>query len=286
MVYRMDSLQDLLEGRIAVPLSPRAVWKFTGADRVRYLNGQVTHDVTQLRPGRALHAAVCNAKGKMEGDVWITATDDALWVDAPPELRETLGARLERYIIADDVTVEDLSDQVSGIHLLKEPATAARPPVHSTRFRLPGVDFWKLGPLDTSWPLAPGKLVETLRIQQGVPSWGREMTAQMLPPEAGLDRDAISYSKGCYIGQEVIARIKSKGHVNKKLARISSAAGDPPAALPSTVFHDGIETGFLTSACAHPDGAGWIGLGIVKRELAEAGGTVDISGHPATVSPL
>lgn len=285
MIFTMDSLQDLLEGRTALSLSPRAVWKFTGADRVRYLNGQVTNDVTQLRPGRALHAAVCNAKGKMEGDVWITATDDALWVDAPPELRETLGARLERYIIADDVTLEDLSDQVSGIHLLKEPPTAARPPVHSARFGLPGVDFWKLGPLDTSWPLAPEKLVETLRIRQGVPAWGREMTPQTLPPEAGFDRDAISYSKGCYIGQEVIARIKSKGHVNKKLARISSAAGDPPAALPSTLLHDGIEAGFLTSACANPDGPGWIGLGMVKRELAETGGTADIGGQTVTLSP-
>lgn len=285
MIFRMDSLQDLLEGRTAVSLSPRSVWKFTGADRVRYLNGQVTNDVSKLQPGRALHAAVCNAKGKMEGEVWITAGDDALWVDAPAELRESLGARLERYIIADEVTMEDLSDQVSGIHLLQEPATAARPPVHSTRFHLPGVDFWKLGPLDSTWPLAPEKLVETFRIQQGVPAWGREMTAQMLPPETGFDRDAISYSKGCYIGQEVIARIKSKGHVNKKLARISSTTGAPPASLPCALLHDGKEAGFLTSACAHPDGAGWIDLGIVKRELAEADGAADIGGCPVTVSP-
>lgn len=282
----MDGFHQLLEGRMAIPLSPRAVWKFTGKDRVRYLNGQVTNDVAKLPPGRALHAAVCNAKGKMEGEVWITASEDALWVDAPLSLRETLAARLERYIIADDVTMEDLSDAVSGIHLLKIPESSARPTADSARFGLAGVDLWKLGPLDSSLPLAPDLLIEQLRIHQGIPSWDREMTAQTLPPEAGLDRDGISYSKGCYIGQEVIARIKSKGHVNKKIARLSCPAGEPPASLPVPLLLEGKEAGTLTSACPNPDGPGWIGLGIVKHEWAESGATFTLGDQFVNVLPV
>ncbi|MDX6765653.1 MAG: glycine cleavage T C-terminal barrel domain-containing protein [Candidatus Methylacidiphilales bacterium] len=281
----MNPWNDLLEGRLAIPLSPRAVWKFTGRDRVRYLNGQVTNDVAKLVPGRALHAAVCNAKGKMEGEVWITPGEDCLWVDAPMELRESLGARLERYIIADDVTMEDVSDTMTGFHFLRTPEGSTSPAIASSRFGFAGKDVWNTEPGTAPWPLAPDRWVEACRIHQGIPAWGREMTPHTLPPEAALDRDAISYSKGCYIGQEVIARIKSKGHVNKKLARLTGT-GNTPDSLPLPLIADGKEAGTLTSACAHPQVAGWIGLGLVKRELAEGGGPVEIRGIPASVLPV
>jgi len=285
MLNAMDSFHKLLQGRMAIPLSPRAVWKFTGADRVRYLNGQVTNDVAKLPAGHALHAAVCNAKGKMEGDVWISATADALWLDAPLELRESLGPRLERFIIADEVVMEDLSESVSGFHILAATGVADPSAISSQRFGQPGFDFWNPGPLKTDLPLASPPLVEALRIRQGLPLWGHEMSPHTLPPEAAMDRDAISYSKGCYIGQEVIARIKSKGHVNKKLARVAGD-GNAPGALPLPLIQNGKEGGTLTSACFDPEGPGWIGLGIVKTEWAELGASFPLDDQTITVNPL
>jgi folate-binding protein YgfZ len=221
----------------------------------------------------------------MEGDVWITATADALWLDAPLELRETLGPRLERYIIADDVVMEDQSESVTGFHVIGTPRETQPSAVSSSRFGQPGFDYWSPGPLETALPLATPPVVEALRIRQGIPLWGHEMSPQTLPPEAALDRDAISYSKGCYIGQEVIARIKSKGHVNKKLARILGD-GNAPGSLPIPLFQNSKEGGTLTSACFDPEGPGWIGLGIVKREWAELGASFPLDDQTITVHPL
>lgn len=279
----MSTWSDLLEGKTAISLSPRAVWKFTGADRVRYLNGQVTNDVAKLAPGQTLHAAVTNAKGRMDGEVWISARPDALWVDAPLELRETLGPRLERYIIADDVTLEDQTGQWTLVHILGGAAGPEGLP--SARYRLPGHDLWLSAGQEPPLPLADPSLVEALRIRQAVPLWGRDMNAQTLPPEAALERDAISYGKGCYIGQEVIARIKSVGHVNKKLARFTAETATATA-LPAEVHAGGKPIGHLTSVCANPEGPGLIGLGTVARTTAEQGGGVLIGESVWTVKPL
>ena len=91
-------------------LSPRALWRLTGPDAARYLNGQVTNDVASLADGHACYAAVCTAKGRMEGDVSIALQGGAFYLDADPILRESLGARLEKYLIADDAVFEDVSD--------------------------------------------------------------------------------------------------------------------------------------------------------------------------------
>jgi folate-binding protein YgfZ len=269
----MSLLDPILTGRMALPLAPRAVWKLTGPDRIRFLNGQVTQDITKLQPGHAVHAAVTQAKGRMEGDVWITATPDAHWIDAPGSLRASLGTRIERYLIADNVVLEDVSDSWCLFHVLgavDDPRAIA-----SARFFLPGHDLWLPSGTPPDRPLASAELQEIFRIHQTVPLWDRDMGLQTLPPEAALERDAISYNKGCYIGQEVIARIKSVGHVNKRLARFSAPTSPVPP-LPAELVHEGKPAGYLTSVCVHPEGNGLIGLGTVRRELAETGGLVTL----------
>src|SRR5437870_3117970 len=99
-----------------IDLSHRATWHVRGADRVRFLNGQVSNDVRKLKPDEAIRACVLTAKGKLCGDVFISAAPDFLRIDAEPSLRETLSARLERYIIADDVTLEDVTDELRLFH--------------------------------------------------------------------------------------------------------------------------------------------------------------------------
>jgi len=250
-------------------LSARARFELTGADRVRFLNGQVSSDVRRLSAGCAQYACVLTAKGKMSGDVFITAEADRLLLDADASLRESLAARLERYIISDDVTLRDITDETALIHIFGLPEAAG---VRSRRFGADGFDL--LMPVENfprAWkalapPAANEELLEVLRVEAGLPRWGRELTEETLPVEAGLDKTAIDYDKGCYIGQEIISRLKSVGHVNKQLSGFVSASPlEPGARLQAP---DGREAGWLTSAVYSFGLEKYAALGYLKRGVA------------------
>ena len=221
-------------------LSDRVEIILTGADRVRYLNGQVTSNVTKLAAGQTQPACVTTAKGRLCAEILITAAADALHLDADPALRASLPARLERYIIADDVALADVTDTRTLLHFLglPPPGIPGASCVPSRRFgrdgrdvRLPTAAFAeaKAALFSQRTALDPA-LLETLRIEAGLPRWSAELGEDTLPPEAGLDRTHIDYHKGCYIGQEVISRLKSVGHVNRQLTGFVSEDDTPPAA--------------------------------------------------------
>jgi folate-binding protein YgfZ len=210
---------------------------FTGPDRLRYLNGQVTQDLRKLSIDRALPACVTSAKGRLQASVWISDLSGALLVDAHPDVAETLPARLERYIVADDVSLENQTLSHTLFHCLNQPPVlpgiTETTVVRSSRLGVPGWDLrvpnaalqetrLLLGVSENStlsW--------EQLRISHGIPAWGAELSEETLPPEAGLDQTHVDYHKGCYIGQEVLSRIKSVGHVNRRLVVLrAAAAGD------------------------------------------------------------
>jgi aminomethyltransferase len=114
----LDLYHRILAGEaLTYSLLPRALWLLTGPDRVRYLNGQVTADVAALTEGQAAYAAVCTAKGRMEGDLFLAAHGAEFYLDAVVELRESLGARLEKYLIADDAVFEDVTDMWKLSHV-------------------------------------------------------------------------------------------------------------------------------------------------------------------------
>jgi folate-binding protein YgfZ len=264
------------EGGLA-DLSARAKFRLTGADRVRYLNGQVTANVSKLAPGRAIPACITTPKGKLCGDLFITAEPDALLIDAEPELREPLLARLERYIISDDVTLEDITETRALLHLLNPeppavPSVPSAPPIRANRFGSEGWDFW-LTP-DASADLIRHSsfvirhsLLTLLRLEAGLPRWGHELNEDTLPPEAGLDRTHIDYHKGCYIGQEVISRLKSVGHVNRELKGFVSLSGQPLTAGSRLLLSSDAEkpVGTLTSVAWSFALAKPIALGYLKR---------------------
>jgi len=262
-------------------LSDRALWRLTGADRVRYLNGQVTNDIRRVRADAALPACVTTAKGRLSGVIFVSAGPDFLRIDAEPALREPLAARLERYIIADDVALEDATGSECLFHLVPPAFFATCPGAEvrtAARLGKPGFDIIApraeydrlLDHLAISHVLLPAPLAEVLRIEAGIPRWGAELTEETLPPEAGLDRTAIDYHKGCYIGQEVISRIKSVGHVNRHLAGFT--APEPLAA--GMTLHPEAEpdklAGEITSAAWSFGLESWAALGYLKRGFADA----------------
>jgi folate-binding protein YgfZ len=268
------------EGGAFADLSARTKVRLTGADRVRYLNGQVTANVTALGSGRSLAACITNAKGKLSADIVITAHADALLIDAEPEVRESLQPRLEKYIIADDVIAEDVTDDLALFHVfaatLPEGAPAASEVAGSRRY---GVDGWDIvAPaasaevvalwLGQTFTLVGDQILETVRVERGVPRWGRELGEDTLPPEAGLDRTHINYHKGCYIGQEVISRLKSVGHVNRQLTGFESVDTAATLAPEMRLFAPEAperQIGTLTSAVWSFALAKPIALGYLKR---------------------
>ena len=262
----------LKEGGVA-DLSDRVKLRLTGADRVRFLNGQVTANVQKLAPATACPACVTTAKGRLCADVWLHATADALFVDADASVRESLPPRFERYIISDAVTLEDVSDELRLIHVIDP--LVEQSGVRANRFGRPGIDLWltldevatKWGELKEKYCVLDEPLLESLRIEVGIPRWGRELDENTLPPEAGLERTHIDYDKGCYIGQEVISRLKSVGHVNRAL--IGFVAREPEALhARMRIFAAGenaVEIGALTSAAWSFALEKPVALGYLKR---------------------
>jgi tRNA-modifying protein YgfZ len=273
------------ESRTAV-LSPRAMWRLTGPDAARYLNGQVTNDVAGLADGHACYAAVCTAKGRMEGDISIALHGGEFYLDADPVLRESLGARLEKYLIADDAVFEDVSDLWNLSHVFgatPPPVPEAGFAIAYARFGVPGHDVWVRNPgiVDAT---VEGDVLETLRLEHGIPRWGAELTTATLPPEAGPHMlEAISYTKGCYVGQETIARLKSVGHVNRSLVFLQSDSAAFPA-VGAKLKQGDHETGVVTSSGYSPRLEKGIALGYAQRQATVEGVSLQADGLNLTVA--
>ncbi len=230
-----------------------ALLEFRGPDATRFLNGQLTQDVRRLdQETSALPSCVTDAKGRLLFRVWLMKSNDgALWVSASSVDAEALEARLTRYLIADDVEVANLSGKWSLIHFTADPGATPAGVIarQSARFGVAGTDWWiqsgQSVTFPASFPLLEGDALEAFRIAHGVPAWERELYEGLLPPEAGLDTSDISYHKGCYIGQEVISRIKHAGKLHKRLIH---ATVDDSASMESVLLDaTGKPAGEITS---------------------------------------
>jgi folate-binding protein YgfZ len=259
--------------------SSRVKFRITGADSVRFLNGQITNDLRKATQTSAIQASVLNAKGKLSAHVFVSIDSaGAFFLDADPELHEDLPARLDRYIIADDVQLEDITAQFSIFHLIGDSApviTASARTLASNRFGIPGWDLW-FDPalaaglrreLSEQFAFCDDAGAEVFRIERGIPRWGRELTNDIIPVEANLERAAIDYAKGCYIGQEVISRMKMSGQTNKRLCGLVSLSNAPlEANMRLTSETDpGKDAGWITSATRSVRLGKEIALGYVKR---------------------
>lgn len=255
-----------------VDLSGRAKWRLSGSDRIRYLNGQVTNDVRTAKDNATLYACVTNLKGKIEADIFIHAAPDgeSLLLDADTSLRDSLGLRLEKYIIADDAVLEDVTDEWQLWHLLgsQQPPEGGHALANDLRFGLPGTDVWLPAGTDvSSLSTLSAEEAETLRILQKVPAFPHELNADTFPQEAGLEGTAMSYTKGCYIGQEILSRIKTTGKMPRQLIAWSSESSLAVGEV--IVNEEGKEVGRITSVAWHPVKEAFVGLAYVKQASVE-----------------
>lgn len=280
--------ESLMKSGAAVNLSNRAKWEISGSDRLRYLNGQVTNDAGKAKADTAIYACVTNAKGKIEGDVFIHAVpaNEALSLDAEPELHESLRTRLERYIVADDVTIHDVTPDWNLWHFFGETVKVAEAfelpengrKVKANRLGGEGLDIWlpasaEVARLIADVPVLSEPEMETLRILAAVPRFPHELNNDVFPPEAGLQERAMDFSKGCYIGQEVLSRIKTTGKMPGTLVKVVMKSADgvmqSGATLSVRDANEEIrEVGVITSVTRHPVLDRDMGLAYVRQASA------------------
>ncbi len=259
-----------------IHLGKPALLEFSGPDAVRFLNGQLTQDVRAvIGSGRVLPSCVTDAKGKLQFRVWLReGADDCVIVQCSHGNAADLEARLTKYLIADDVEVVARTGEWRLIHVIGDTPEAPEDvtSIACNRYGINGTDWWIPSGSESaapdSIPVLQGDELETFRIQHKAPEWGKELTEGILPPEAGLDPTDISYNKGCYIGQEVISRIKSAGKVNKTLQQISFDAALPCEGL-ELVSSSGKPAGEITSISPIADGNQRLALAYIKRNAED-----------------
>jgi folate-binding protein YgfZ len=297
-----------------VDLSFRGLLEVTGGERLRWLNGQVTQDVKALRPGEGRLAAALDAKGHILADLAVYGLEDRVWLNVPRERLDTLRTAFDRHIIADDVQVRDASRDVASLMLLGPRAAAivaaacgdaaaglapwqhteaelAGVPtrVVATRWlRIPGFDLVVPGAAaSAAWGSildagrAEGLLpvgmaaLEVLRVEAAWPWFGVDFDESHLLMEA-LTTEHVSFTKGCYIGQEVVTRVEHQGHLNRRLCGLL-VAGDRVPPLGAAIQSGDRTVGRVTSAVHSPAIARSIALGHVRRECWAPGTRLTIA---------
>ena len=298
----------------------RGVVSVSGRDRVRWLNGMVSADVAVLEPGSArsgCYALLLTPKGSIIADLHVLAGTDDLRLDVEASAVGDVIARLDRYVISEDVVLSDISGQqarlaVEGPQAADLLAGAGCPEAGGL-----AADGWLSACLSgvsvdiAAWGTsgeqafqlfyAPGDGValrtalreagdsveggpddlELLRIEAGTPRLGAELDEDVLPAEARLVERAVSFTKGCYTGQEIVARIESRGQVNHLLIGLDFDAAAPLPEVGATLRDAEGEkaVGEVTSVCQSPH-VGAIGLGYVRRPLAEPGTELSVDCAP------
>lgn len=275
-------------------LSSRQQLVVTGPDRVSYLHGMVTNDVEGLALGGSNYAALLTAKGAMVGDVRVLKRTDELVLDTGPGRGEAVHDFLLKYLISEEAEVLDAPGYaVFGLVGPEAAQVAARVPGALGQFEsfLGGVDLVlpraQLAPALAALaelPVLDEATAEVLRVERGVPLYGVDMTEATIPLEANLAR-AIHLQKGCYIGQEVIARATYRGQMNKKLAGV--LLGDVVLERGAELFLADKRVGRVTSVAVSPKHGQHIALAYVHRDHLAAGTALRTAdGRTATVSAL
>jgi glycine cleavage system T protein len=282
----------------------RGLLRLTGSDRTTFLQGMVSNDVAKLQAGQGTYAALLTQQGKVVSDLRIYVLADEMWLDVPAARTVAVRETLEKYIIADDV--EFAADDAWAPLVTVEGPQAARTVLSVTGEAVEGLNAYahreatfdgtgvrvvaashagETGYVLFGSPDAGARLwehcraagaepigmeaLDVLRVEAGIPWYGRDIDESTLISEAGLDA-AVSYKKGCYLGQEVVERVAARGQVHRKLVGLQCDGRRLPAAGTKLRREDN-EVGWITSAVWSPARASAIALGYVRREWWDVG---------------
>lgn len=267
-----------------------------GEDRLTWLNGMVTNDVAKLPVGERLEACFVNVKGKLLAlaDVW--RRDDRLQVLTARERIPVLREVLDRLIVMEDVVLGDDSEAwalvtVQGPAAVAACASAAVVGAPSDRSGSGGVDLLVERPavealvarLEAAGAVrGSDEALDALRLEAALPVWGPDLTEDLFPQEARVEGRRVSFTKGCYVGQEPVVRLQSRGHANRFLAPIDLGDAEPPARGAAVRVGDA-EVGHVTSAGRGPTVGRTIALALLRREAAAPGMALVVEGRPARV---
>jgi tRNA-modifying protein YgfZ len=262
----VGDLAALREGRAWVDRSDRNFVVVTGADTFSFLQVLVSADLDPLADGEAVHSLLLAPQGKLDVDFrLLRVSAEEAWLDCAPGLGSHLATSLGRYRIRVDADVVDRSGELGMLTRIGDDQSVGPPDgVHRIDTRW-GFDL--LGPreaLPDVGPFVSPVAYEAWRIEHAIPVQPADVDSGTIPQEAFLEEDAVSFTKGCFIGQELVCRIDTRGHVNRFLRRVTEIDGDWPP-VGAEIVVDGKVVGALTSVApaALPTGA----LGYVRREV-------------------
>src|ERR1700678_2105827 len=262
---------------LVFPCRPACLLRASGPDAAAFLQGQFTNDL-RIEPGQAVYGLWLDRRGRVLADSHVVRAPGGLdfWIANVSSPAEIIRRHLEDHIIADEVEIEDVTPGWTGLSLIGAGVGAwlsgeARAGIFFPGRRASGESWERIHP-DGDGASADAAVagaarisaddVARMRIAAGVPSIPADIGPLDLPNEGGLESAAISYSKGCYLGQEVMARLKSRGRVRRTLAR-AAGAGAPPA-VPAALWRGESKEGELRSAVPDAEGRGYLGLALVS----------------------
>jgi aminomethyltransferase len=299
----------------------RAYLQFTGPDRVRYLNAILTNDIKGLKGNHGTVSLLLNPQGHIQAEIETYALGETLLGVSYAMIRERLIPAMDKYIIMDDVTLTDRTDAFATL-ALEGPKAAAltlamcgvdltgmdelefreatiqgvlsrvskRSPggILGTEFlvsREKAAELWKIleeAVLREGGSAAGYQALNSVRLELGIPWFGYDFGEKQIPHEAGLQNSHISYTKGCYTGQEIVERVRSRGQVNRVRVSLKfDAAAAPPANI--ALLADGKEAGYVTRSGFSPTLKAWIGMGYVRRGKSAVGTQLAIPDGSAVI---
>jgi folate-binding protein YgfZ len=311
-----ESYRALREHAALGAIAPRAVIAVGGADRASFLHGLLTNDVEALASGGGCYAAWLTPQGRMIADVHVLAADDRILLDVPAQLAPGLLQRLDQFVFSEDVQLTDLSSALAAVwvhgpfaaaaveRLLGVSGLASWPAYrHATapfgdglarvvridQLGVPGYAIYLDVPREAELraafeadgvPDAHPDAVEAARVEAGYPVFGVDMTTETIPLEAGIEDRAVSFTKGCYVGQEVIVRVLHRGH-GRVARRLMGLRLEAMVTRGARILADGREIGAVTSAAQSPR-IGPIAMGYLHRDFTASGTrvAVDMPGGP------
>jgi len=298
--------------------------RFTGADRVSFLQALVTNDLIALKSHQGTYAAYLTPQGRMVTDLHLFLRPDSIVADVPWALASGLAAKFDGLVFSEDVQIVDASAEVAQVAVIGGRASALiAAATGADAAALAELPVWSQLDIENGFVARTddadaesydvvvnatreaaliealesagairmsAEVAEAVRIHKGRPAFGVDMNTDTIPLEAGLLDRAISTSKGCYVGQEIVIRVlhRGGGRVAKRLVKLAlpGAAGADGAAPGAVLAVDGKDVGAITSVAPALDGSGLLALGYVHRDHAESGRTVSVSAQPGLFATI